>query len=157
MTISKLRLPFKHDRKKFVRGSVNNRPNPQCLSQISLLDLKSFIAEKGSVSRFTQKIFILKFHFKNQLYRRNSFNLKVIRGATSFCQRVTVYILQKTYFPHQNQASGSAKASGREPKTGLGRVFNYKLGCYDDVHVIMYTDVHQYLQLKSRPRFRPVS
>ncbi len=24
---------------------------------------------------------------------------------------------------------GSAKANGREPKTGLGRVFNYKLGC----------------------------
>jgi hypothetical protein len=27
----------------------------------------------------------------------------------------------------------------------LGQVFNYKLGCYDDVHVIMYTDVHPYL------------
>jgi hypothetical protein len=39
--------------------------------------------------------------------------------------------------------AGSAKASGREPKTGLGRVFNYKLGCFDDVHV--YTDVHPYL------------
>ncbi len=25
--------------------------------------------------------------------------------------------------------AGSAKAYGREPKTGLGRVFNYKLGC----------------------------
>jgi len=41
--------------------------------------------------------------------------------------------------------AGRAKASGREPKTGLGRVFNYKLGCYDDVHVIMYTDAHPYL------------
>jgi len=41
--------------------------------------------------------------------------------------------------------AGSAKANGREPKTGLGRVFNYKLGCYNDVHVIMYTDVHPYL------------
>jgi hypothetical protein len=25
--------------------------------------------------------------------------------------------------------AGSAKANRREPKTGLGRVFNYKLGC----------------------------
>ncbi len=25
--------------------------------------------------------------------------------------------------------AGSVKAYGREPKTGLGRVFNYKLGC----------------------------
>ncbi len=25
--------------------------------------------------------------------------------------------------------AGSAKANGREPKTGLGRVFNIKLGC----------------------------
>ncbi len=41
--------------------------------------------------------------------------------------------------------TGSAKANGREPKTGLGRVFNYKLGCSDNVHVIMYTDAHPYL------------
>ncbi len=25
---------------------------------------------------------------------------------------------------------GSAKANGREPESGLGRVFNFKLGCY---------------------------
>jgi|CryBogDrversion2_8_1035294.scaffolds.fasta_scaffold219225_1 hypothetical protein len=29
---------------------------------------------------------------------------------------------------------GSAKANGREPKTCLDRVFNYKLGCFEDVH-----------------------
>jgi hypothetical protein len=40
---------------------------------------------------------------------------------------------------------GSAKANRREPKTGLGRVFNYKLGCSENVHVIMYTDAHPYL------------
>ena len=32
--------------------------------------------------------------------------------------------------------TGSAKASGREPKTCLGQVFNYKLGCFEDVHEI---------------------
>ncbi len=31
-------------------------------------------------------------------------------------------------------ATGSAKTNGREPKTCLGRVFNYKLGCFEDVH-----------------------
>jgi len=29
---------------------------------------------------------------------------------------------------------GSKKANWREPKTCLGRVFNYKLGCFEDVH-----------------------
>jgi hypothetical protein len=55
-----------------------------------------------------------------------------------------------------NEEQGSLKANGREPKTDLGQVFNYKLGCYDDEHVIMYTDAHPYLQLKTRPRFHPV-
>ncbi len=32
---------------------------------------------------------------------------------------------------------GSAKAHGREPKTCLSRVFNYKLGCFDDVYVFI--------------------
>ncbi len=35
---------------------------------------------------------------------------------------------------------GSTKANGRQPKTCLGLVFNYKLGCYDDVHVLYYVD-----------------
>jgi hypothetical protein len=30
---------------------------------------------------------------------------------------------------------GSEKAKEREPNTFLGRVFNYRLGCFDDVHV----------------------
>jgi hypothetical protein len=53
--------------------------------------------------------------------------------------------------------AGSAKANGREPKTGLGRVFNFKLGCLDDVRVVIYADARQHLQLKTRPRFSPVS
>ncbi len=28
----------------------------------------------------------------------------------------------------------SARANRREPKTYLGRVFNYKLGCFENVH-----------------------
>jgi len=41
--------------------------------------------------------------------------------------------------------AGSAKANGREPKTCLGRVFNHKLGCFNDVHVFVYVDTRPYL------------
>jgi hypothetical protein len=42
-------------------------------------------------------------------------------------------------------ASGCAKANGTEPKTCLGRVFKYKLSCFDDVHVLIYADAHPHL------------
>jgi hypothetical protein len=53
--------------------------------------------------------------------------------------------------------AGSAKANGREPKTCLGRVFNNKLGCFDDAHVPVYVDARPHLYLKTRPMFSPVS
>ncbi len=53
--------------------------------------------------------------------------------------------------------AGSAKANMREPKTGLGQVFNFKLGCFDDEHVLIYADASPHLQLKTLPRFCPVS
>ncbi len=52
---------------------------------------------------------------------------------------------------------GSAKANRREPKTCLGRVFSYKLGCFNNVHVFIHVDVRPHLWLKTRPRFSPVS
>ncbi len=42
-------------------------------------------------------------------------------------------------------STGSAKANGKEYKTGLGRVFNFKLGCFDYVHVLIYADAHPHL------------
>jgi hypothetical protein len=36
--------------------------------------------------------------------------------------------------------AGSAKAKGREPENCLCRVFDYKLGCFDDVHVYINVD-----------------
>jgi hypothetical protein len=47
---------------------------------------------------------------------------------------------------------GSAKANGREPKSCLGRVFNFKLDSFADTK-----DACGYLKLKTRPRFCPVS
>jgi len=58
--------------------------------------------------------------------------------------------------PRQVHA-GSTKANGREPKTGLGQVLNFKLGCFDDVPVLIYVDIRPHLQLKTRPRFSSVS
>ncbi len=40
---------------------------------------------------------------------------------------------------------GSTKVNGREPKTCLWRVFNNKLGCFGDVHVLIYVDTHPHL------------
>jgi hypothetical protein len=51
---------------------------------------------------------------------------------------------------------GSTKTNWRELKTCLGRVFNYKLGCFDDVHVFISVEARPQLQLKTRPRFSPV-
>ncbi len=47
--------------------------------------------------------------------------------------------------------TGSAKANGKKLKTCFGRVFNYKLGCFDYVHELFYMDVCPHLQLKTRP------
>ncbi len=55
------------------------------------------------------------------------------------------------------QKPGSVKANGREPTTCLGRVFNYKLGCFESVHAFIYVDTHPRLELKTRPGFSPVS
>jgi ACS family sodium-dependent inorganic phosphate cotransporter-like MFS transporter 9 len=41
--------------------------------------------------------------------------------------------------------AGSEKANGREPKTCLSRVFNYKLGCFDDVFVFIFVDARPHL------------
>ncbi len=35
---------------------------------------------------------------------------------------------------------GSSKGNGREPKTGLGRVFNFKLGCFVEEYLLIYMD-----------------
>jgi hypothetical protein len=51
----------------------------------------------------------------------------------------------------------SAKAKGREPKTGFGQFFNFKLGCFDVVHVLIYADACPHQSLKTRLRFSYVS
>jgi hypothetical protein len=53
--------------------------------------------------------------------------------------------------------SGSVKANGREPKTCLGRVCNYKLGRFNYLNVFVYMNARPHLQLKTQPRFSPDS
>jgi hypothetical protein len=50
----------------------------------------------------------------------------------------------------------SAKANGREPKSCLRQVFNYKLGCFGDMHILNCVGTCPHLELKTWPRFRPV-
>jgi hypothetical protein len=46
---------------------------------------------------------------------------------------------------YKTSSPGSVKADWREPKTCLSWVFNYKLGCFDDVYVFIYVDEWQHL------------
>jgi hypothetical protein len=41
--------------------------------------------------------------------------------------------------------AGSAKVNGREPKTGLGQVFNFKLDCFGDEYLLIYMDARPHL------------
>ncbi len=52
---------------------------------------------------------------------------------------------------------GSAKANGREPKSCLGRVFNFKLDCLASQQNKCMADMQSLLELKTRPRFCPVN
>ncbi len=51
----------------------------------------------------------------------------------------------------------SIKSNGREPKSCLGRVFNFKLGRFAMLAVAWRMQAHPCLELKTRPRFHPLS
>jgi hypothetical protein len=53
--------------------------------------------------------------------------------------------------------SGRAKANGREPKSCLGRVFNFKLGCFDMWSIAWYRQGRPDLELKTWLRCCPVN
>jgi hypothetical protein len=54
-------------------------------------------------------------------------------------------------------SQGSTKAHGREPKSGLGQVFNIKLGYFAMYALAQHIQARPSLELKTRPRFCPVS
>ncbi len=51
----------------------------------------------------------------------------------------------------------SAEANGKEPESCLDKVFNFKLGCFDISVVAWHTQERPRLELKTQPRFCPVS
>jgi len=66
--------------------------------------------------------------------------------------------LQKRVISYKNLYEvGSAKANGREPKSYLNQVFNFKLGCFVMCTIWMAIQACPSLQLKSWPRCRPFS
>ncbi len=52
---------------------------------------------------------------------------------------------------------GNAKADGREPKSCLSRVFNFKLGCFVMCTIPWPIQAWPSLEWKTRPKFSPVS
>ncbi len=52
---------------------------------------------------------------------------------------------------------GSTKANGRKPKTGLGQVFNFTLGCFCYEATAWHEQARPHLELKTQPCFCPVS
>ncbi len=53
---------------------------------------------------------------------------------------------------------GSAKANGREPKSCLGQVINFKLGRHSIMYAVgQHVQALLSLELKTRLRFHPVS
>ncbi len=51
------------------------------------------------------------------------------------------------------QSAGSLKANGREPKSCLGRVFNFKLGHFASKQHKCMAHMQPLLELKTRPSF----
>jgi hypothetical protein len=55
-------------------------------------------------------------------------------------------------------STGSAISNGREPRSCLGRVFNFKLGCFATLgSKCIVLRMQPLLKLKTRPKARPVS
>jgi hypothetical protein len=48
-----------------------------------------------------------------------------------------IFNLNSRNLSRLNELSGSRKVNAKEPKTCLGQVFNFKLGCFDDVHLLL--------------------
>ncbi len=55
---------------------------------------------------------------------------------------VAIYCLKRTIRTLIKIDQEARKLMGDKTKTCLGRVFIYKLGCYDDVHVLYYADAY---------------
>ncbi len=53
--------------------------------------------------------------------------------------------------------AGSMKANGREPKSCLDQVFNFKIGCFVVCTIAWPIQARPSLEFKTRPRFNPVS
>ncbi len=73
------------------------------------------------------------------------------------CHLVFCFQLIFFHWVHIAIHMGSAKAYGREPRSWLGRVFHFILGCSCISAIEWPIQAPQHLKLKTRPRFCPVS
>jgi hypothetical protein len=53
---------------------------------------------------------------------------------------------------------GARRVTRENQKAVLGRVFNFRLGCFSYHEcILLHTNVRQHTELKTRPRLRPVT
>ncbi len=75
--------------------------------------------------------------------------LYLVKQSLEILMPINRYLQYKTFhvwnFKTCLLSVGSTKANGREPKTGLGLVFNFIIGCFDDVLVLIYEDACPHL------------
>ncbi len=71
------------------------------------------------------------------------------------------YIVQASGFNGQGglnkNATGSTISNGREPRSGLGRVFSFKFGHIPLLYNECTENIQLFLELKTRPGVCPVS
>ena len=66
-------------------------------------------------------------------------------------------LLIKLHCQKYEAKPGSVKANGKEPKSFLGQVFNFKLGCFVMYTIVWPIQARQSLEFKTQPMFCPVS
>jgi hypothetical protein len=65
--------------------------------------------------------------------------------GTNYRLQLTVTFWRVGWGNGERHIPGSTKANGREPKASVGLVFNFKLGCFDDVHVLISANARPHL------------
>ncbi len=67
----------------------------------------------------------------------------MVRGAQNWVR--SSYVPSATSYASEEVKRGAQKLTAENLQLVLGRVFNYKLGCFNDVHVFVYVDACPHL------------
>jgi hypothetical protein len=100
----------------------------------------------------------LTFAFTFGAFKSLHFNFGLVRTDLRFKNfRLSDGESWKSQYRSYRHLTKRTKANRKEPKSSLGVVFNFKLGCFVNIEIPWLTQVHPHLELKTQPRLRPVS